>query len=147
MIIFLLSPITLRNYIIMPVQSIVTAQRVKNALLPVTVDDAIVNDAVTEGNGIIFSITGRDDWDANDPIYEEIENIGVTYALYNIYNGLDENMFGKKADRAYNAYKDLVDNFRTKNTSNKGNPFFLVQMNPDLNPYTNPDIPPYLDHY
>ena len=132
----------------MPVQNIVTAELVRNALgvAQTSIDDATINDAVTSANGMIFSLTNRDDWDPNDPIYTEVQNIGITYAVYNVYNSLDENMYGKKADRAYKAYTDLVTFFQTKNTTNKGNPFFLVQYSPDNNPYTNPDLPQYLDH-
>lgn len=119
---------------------------VKNAIYPTTVDDAIITDAVSSANGMIFSLTNRDDWDPADPVYTEVQNIGATYAAYSIYNALDENMYGKKADRAYKAYTDLVTMFKTKNITDKGDPFFMVQYSPDNNPYTNIELTPWLDH-
>jgi hypothetical protein len=126
---------------------IVDPNDVRAKLVPATVDDQTIDDAVQKGNGEIVSATNKRDWAVTDNAYSKVKDLGTYYAVWWILINWDETMYGKKADRFFQAYTNAVNHIKDFTFENtETNPAFDVVQQIDKNPYTNPDLPPYLDH-
>lgn len=123
----------------MTLPNIVDSELVTNAILPSTVDNLILQNAIDAGNGQIVAITNKSDWNPDEAIYQAVQNIGNLFAIWWIIRGWDDKMYGELKKQTYQAYRDSITDF-------KDSTFKDIDANPDFDIVTTPEVIPSLDN-